>query len=132
MEKKVTKKDIYAEIVTLAREAGREDIVEFATLEIGRLEAKAEKAKERRAAKAAEADVLKDAVAGVLNDELQTSEEITEQVMNAAEEVTKAKVIARLTKLVKEGFAGKVQVKVDGKRVMAYALADAIPADDEE
>ena len=129
MEKKVTKKDIYAEIVTLAREAGREDIVEFATLEIGRLEAKAEKAKERRAA---EADVLKDAVAGVLNDELQTSEEITEQVMDAAEEVTKAKVIARLTKLVKEGFAGKVQVKVDGKRVMAYALADAIPADNEE
>ena len=52
--------------------------------------------------------------------------------MDAAEEVTKAKVIARLTKLVKEGFAGKVQVKVDGKRVMAYALADAIPADDEE
>lgn len=131
MEKKVTKKDVFAEIITLAREAGREDIAEFATLEIERLEAKAEKAKERRAAKAAEADVLKDAVAAVLNDELQVAEEITEKVMDAAEDVTKAKVTARLTKLVKEGFAGKVQVKVDGRRIMAYALADAIPEDEE-
>ena len=132
MEKKLTKKEMFAEVVTLAREAGREDIADFATLEIERLEAKAEKAKERRAAKAAEADVLKDAVAQVLTDELQIAEDITSQVMDAAEDVTKAKVIARLTKLVKEGFAGKVQVKADGKRVMAYALADAIPAEDEE
>ena len=132
MEKKVTKKDMFADVITLAREAGRVDIEEFAQKEIAMLEQKAEKAKARKAEKAAKGDALKDAVAAVLGDKLMTAAEITEQVADAAEDVTRAKVVARLTKLVKEGVAGKVQVKVDGKRVMAYALADAIAEDEDE
>ena len=132
MEKKVTKKDMFADVITLAREAGRVDIEEFAQKEIAMLEQKAEKAKARKAEKAAKGDALKDAIAAVLGDKLMTAAEITERVEDAAEDVTRAKVVARLTKLVKEGVAGKVQVKVDSKRVMAYALADAIAEDEDE
>ena len=132
MEKRVTKRDIYADIITMAREAEREDIVEFCEVQIEQLERKAEKAKERKASKAAAGDVLKDAIAAVLTEDLQTASDITEKVMDAGDEVTRAKVVARLTKLVKEGVAGKMQVKVDKKKVMAYALAGALPFEDEE
>lgn len=132
MEKKATKRDMFAEIITLAREAERFDIEEFATAEIEMLDRKAEKARERKAAKAAEGDVLKDAVAAVLTENLMTADQITEAVMDAAEDVTKAKVVARLTKLVKEGFAGKMQVRVDKRKLMAYAIADAIPVEEDE
>jgi hypothetical protein len=132
MEKRVTKRDIYADIITMAREAEREDIVEFCEVQIEQLERKAEKAKERKASKAAAGDALKDAIAAVLTEDLQTAADITEKVMDAGDEVTRAKVVARLTKLVKEGVAGKMQVKVDKKKVMAYALAGALPFEDEE
>ena len=132
MEKKVTKKDMFAEIITLARENGRVDIEEFCEVQIEQLNRKAEKAKERKAEKAAKGDALKDAIAAVMTEDLQTAADITEKVMDAGEDVSRAKVVARLTKLVKEGVAGKMQVKVDKKRVMAYALADAIPADEDE
>ena len=132
MEKKVTKKDMFAEIITLARENGRVDIEEFCEVQIEQLNRKAEKAKERKAHKAAKGDALKDAIAAVLTEDLQTAADITEKVMDAGEDVSRAKVVARLTKLVKEGIAGKMQVKVDKKRVMAYALADAIPVDEDE
>lgn len=132
MEKRVTKRDIYADIITMAREAQREDIVEFCEVQIEQLERKAEKAKERKASKAAAGDALKDAIAAVLTEDLQTAADITEKVMDAGDEVTRAKVVARLTKLVKEGIAGKMQVKVDKKKVMAYALAGALPFEDEE
>ena len=132
MEKKVTKRDMFAEIITLAREAEREDIVEFCQVQIEQLERKAEKAKERKADKAAKGDALKDAIAAVLTEDLQTAADITEKVMDAGDEVTRAKVVARLTKLVKEGIAGKIQVKVDGKRIMAYAVADAIPVEEDD
>ena len=132
MEKRVTKRDIYADIITMAREAEREDIVEFCEVQIEQLERKAEKAKERKASKAAAGDALKDAIAAVLTEDLQTAADITEKVMDAGDEVTRAKVVARLTKLVKEGVAGKVQVKVDGKRIMAYAVADAIPVEEDD
>lgn len=132
MEKRVTKRDIYADIITMAREAEREDIVEFCEVQIEQLERKAEKAKERKASKAAAGDALKDAIAAVLTEDLQTAADITEKVMDVGDEVTRAKVVARLTKLVKEGVAGKMQVKVDKKKVMAYALAGALPFEDEE
>lgn len=132
MEKRVTKRDIYADIITMAREAEREDIVEFCEVQIEQLERKAEKAKERKASKAAAGDALKDAIAAALTEDLQTAADITEKVMDAGDEVTRAKVVARLTKLVKEGVAGKMQVKVDKKKVMAYALAGALPFEDEE
>ena len=132
MEKKVMKKDMFAELMTLAREAGRADLEEFLVVQIEQLDRRAAKAKERRAEKKAEGDALEGIVAAALTEHLQTAADITEKVSEEVEDVTKAKVVARLTKLVKKGVAGKLQVKVDGKRIMAYALAEFMPVEEDE
>ena len=132
MEKKVMKRDMFAELMTLAREAGRADLEEFLVVQIEQLDRRAAKAKERRAEKKAEGDALESIVAAALTENLQTAADITARVAEEVEDVTKAKVVARLTKLVNKGVAGKLQVKVDGKRIMAYALAEFMPVEEDE
>ena len=66
-------------------------------------------------------DELRDVVQSVLTDELQTIDAILVQI--SGEEVTKAKVTARLTALVKAGIAEKADVKNDeNKTQKAYKL----------
>ena len=105
-----------------------EDIVEYANTTIEQLAAKATKAKERAAEKKAEGDVLRAAVASVLTTEYQTLDEIFEQI--DGEDLTKAKITARLTQLVRSGEAHKTDVKIDGKVRKAYA-AGPLPEDQE-
>ena len=124
-DKKITKRDRFEEIKTLL--ADNADIVEFCDNEIALLDGKADKAKARAAKKKAEGDALQDAVAGALNGDFQTIDAIMNAIDDA--DATKAKVQARLTKLVNAGIAIKDQttVEVDGKKVkrMAYSIADA-------
>lgn len=124
-EKKITKRDRFEEIKALL--ADNADIVEFCDNEIALLDGKAEKARARNAKKKAEGDALQDAVLAVITDELQTIADIAAQV--EGDDVTKAKVQARLTKLVNAGAIVKeqVSVEVDGKKTkkMVYALAPA-------
>ena len=101
MADKITKVEIYGMIKDAC--ADNEVIVDFCDKEIAALGAKAEKAKVRAAAKKAAGDELRAVVASVL---------------------TKAKVIARLTQLCKAGEAVKSEITVDGKKRMAYALAE--------
>ena len=82
---------------------------------------KAAKAKERAAAKRAEGDALRATVQSVLTDEFQSAQAITDAIDD--EEVTKAKVIARLKQLVDTGIAVKEEVKIGEKKQMAYRLA---------
>ena len=79
---------------------------------------KAEKAKERAATKKAEGDELRAVVKSVLTDEFQAIDDIVAQI--AGEDVTKAKVTARLTQLVKAEEAVKEQIKVGERKVMGY------------
>ena len=120
MEKKTTKREFYEMIKEIVAE--NETLVAFCEKEIAAIDAKAEKAKERAAAKRAEGDALREAVQAVLTSEFQTIDEITEKV--EGEEVTKAKVTARLTQLVKAEIAEKTDVKNEetGKTVKAYKL----------
>ena len=124
MEKKLTKKDFYAmltEIVEATEVEMKEDLLAFIDKEVSLIDAKAEKAKARAAEKKAEGDALRDAVQAVLTEEYQTINDIASQV--EGEEITKAKITARLTSLVKNGLAEKVDVKTeDGKTVKAYKL----------
>ena len=124
-DKKITKRDRFEEIKTLL--ADNADIVEFCDNEIALLDGKADKAKARAAKKKAEGDALQDEVATLLTGDFQTIDAIMEGITDA--EATKAKVQARLTKLVNAGIAIKDQttVEVDGKKVkrMAYSIADA-------
>ena len=66
---------------------------------------------------------MRETVKSVLTNDFQTAEEITSQIND--EEVSKAKVIARLTQLVKLGEAVKESTKTeDNKSRMTYKLAD--------
>lgn len=123
-EVKITKKDWYAQIRTVVEASDNEQkdgILAFIDHEVELLEAKAAKAAERAASKKADGDELRNAVQAVLTDELQTIDAITAQI--DGEDVTKAKVTARLTQLVKVGVAAKDMVKTeDGRKVTAYKL----------
>lgn len=115
---KITDTMRYEEIKSLL--ADREDIVEFCDRKIGQIVAKAEKAKEKNAQKKAEGDELREAVAAVLTNEPQLAEDILGQL--EGEDLTVAKVRARLTQLVNLGLASKAEVKVGDKKRMAYTL----------
>lgn len=124
-EVKVTKKDWYAQIravVEASDNEQKEGILGFIDHEVELLEAKAAKAAERAASKKADGDELRNAVQAVLTDDLQTIDAITAQI--EGEDITKAKVTARLTQLVKAGVATKDMVKTeDSRKVTAYKLA---------
>ena len=124
--KKVTKKENYEMLMEIVENSNSEmkaELVDFITKQINSIDAKAVKAKEKAAEKRAEGDELRAAVKSVLTEELQTAETILSQI--EGEELTKAKIVARLTQLVKNGEASKEEVKTEeGKKVMAYKLAE--------
>lgn len=132
-EVKITKKDWYAQIRAVVEASDNEQkdgILAFIDHEVELLEAKAVKAAERAASKKADGDELRNAVQAVLTDELQTIDAITAQI--DGEDVTKAKVTARLTQLVKTGVAAKDMVKTeDGRKVAAYKLGSGDVDEDE-
>jgi hypothetical protein len=118
-EKKVTKRDNFVEIREVLEKAGEVDLAAVMSHEIELLDKKAESNKVRAAKRKIEGDQLRDTISNILTDDLQTVDEIVEQIDNA--EISKAKVVARLTQLVKIGEAEKEQVTTDDKKkVMAY------------
>ena len=122
---KMTKAQWYETIIGIVEASDYEDkdgAVAFLTSQADQLAAKAEKAKERAAVKKAAGDELRETVLSVLTDEPQTALDILGQI--EGEDLTKAKITARLTQLINLGKAAKEQaVTEDGKRVMAYRLA---------
>jgi hypothetical protein len=117
---KMTKKEMYTLIAETC--ADNADIVAFCDAEIARLDAKAEKAKAKAAEKKAIGDELYATIVGVLTNELQTAEDVLAQI--DGEDLTVAKVRARLSQAVKNGVAKKESVKIEGKAKVHYALAD--------
>lgn len=99
----------------------KDEMLEFIDAQMAALAAKAEKAKERAAARKAEGDELRAVVKACLTDEFQPIDDIVVKI--EGEDVTKAKVTARLTQLVKTEEAVKEQIKVGDRKVMAYKLA---------
>lgn len=121
---KMTKKDWFEVLKGIVEASDYENVdgaVEFIDAQVALLDAKAEKAKERAAQKRAESDELKAVVASILTNDFQTADEITAQV--EGEDITKQKIVSRLTALVKEGVAVKEETKVDSKKKMTYKLA---------
>ena len=115
-EADLTKVDFGAEVTA-------EDVVAYAEVTLAQLAAKAAKAKEKAAEKKAAADELQEKVASVLTDELQSAEDIAAQI--EGEDITKGKVVNRLSKLIKAGVAVTEAVKVEGSKTkkMCYKLA---------
>lgn len=124
MEKKITKREYFemvAEIVEGSGAENKEELMEFINKQVEALDKKAAKAKERAAEKKAEGDELRAKVEAVLTDEVQVIDEIVDAI--GEEDVTRNKVVARLTQLVKAGIAVKEEVKNGSKKVMGYRLA---------
>ena len=125
-EKRITKRDNYEalkEIVEKSNVENTEMLVEFINKQIEMIDNKSAKAKEKAAEKRAEGDELRAVIKSVLTNEYQTVDAITAQI--EGEDITKAKVVARLTQLVNNGEAVKEQGKSeDNKKVMTYKLAD--------
>ena len=139
-EVKITKKVVLeaikaaAEGMDFGEVVSAADVIAYANTAIAQLDAKAAKAKERAAEKKADGDALRAVVESVVSDEYQTIDAITAKVAETEgyEDVTKSKVTARLTQLVKSGAIHKVQGKTeDNRKVMMYALGEA-PAEDAE
>lgn len=120
--KKLTKKDYYEMIKGIVVESdaeNKDELVAFVDKQVEAIDTKAEKAKERAAEKKANGDALRERVERLLTDEYQTVDDIFEKVEGT--DLTKAKIIARLTQLVKADIAEKAQAKTeDGKKVMVY------------
>lgn len=136
----ITKKDVLNAIATVITEdfevkvgdvtVTAEDVNDYIEKTIEQINAKNEKAKARAAEKKAEGDGLRAKIAELLTDEFQTGEQITAAI--ADPEVTKAKVIARLSQLCKANEAHKTTVKTDdGRKLMAYATGPAAEEDGE-
>ena len=119
---KITKVDMFNAIADFIADTDwerKDEAIEFIEKQIDQLKAKAEKAKSRAEEKKIEGDELREAVANALTNEPQTIDAITTTVAEIFD-VTKAKVTARLTQLVKLGEATKEQVKIDGRKIMVY------------
>lgn len=123
-EKKMTKKDYFNELKRIVENSNdelKDELIYWIEAQKTSIDNKAEKAKERAAVKKAEGDDIRALVKSKLTDEFQDADTITEAIGN--EEISKSKVIARLTQLVKLGEAEKTDVKnAEGKVRKAYKL----------
>ena len=117
---KMTKKEKFLLAIELC--AGNDMLVEFFNDEIAKLDAKADKARAKAAEKKAAGDELYAAVIAVLTDAPQTAEDVLAQI--DGEDLTVAKIRARLSQAVKNGVANKESVKVDGKSKVHYTSAN--------
>ena len=119
MENKMTKTEMFNKIEEVC--ADYADIVEFCEAEKAKLAAKAEKAKARAAEKRAQGDELYAAVLECVGSELITAEAVLD--MLEGEDLTVAKVRARLSQGVKNEVLVKETVKTDGKNKVHYKKA---------
>ena len=106
-----------------------DEAVEFIDKQIEQLEAKAAKAKYKAAAKRADGDALREMVLQYVDAKPKTIDEITAAVIDRvgnASDITKAKVTARLTQLVKNGSVVKEQTKIGTRKIMTYARAGKV------
>lgn len=133
MEKKtrVTRFNELKELVEAHVEdaAEREAMLDFIDNQIAAIDRKKEAAIRRAEKKKVESDALKEAIFDKIGeDTLITVDEIVVAFDDL--DITRNKVTARLGKLFNEGRITKEQVKVDGKKKMAYKRVKADPVEE--
>ena len=121
---KKTKAMYFAELREMVEEnwteeKDKDELLGFIDNELAILEKRKAAASERAAKKRAESDTLTDKIYEALGDEPMTIDAILEVV--ADEDVTRNKVTARLSKLVKAEKVAKESIKIDGNKRMAYS-----------
>ena len=127
MEKKLTKKDFYAAIramvegVDTVGEIPADEVLAFIDKTVEQIDAKAAKAKEKAAEKKTAGDELRAEVLALVTDEFQTADAITAAL--GKEDVSKSKVVSRLTQLIATGEVVKDQAKIGDSKKVVYKLA---------
>lgn len=137
---KITKAQKYAMIEDILNTVDGDNIdmlIEFVQAEQAALANKAAKAKAKAAEKKTEIDDLGNAVLGVLNGTPKTRDEVFALVEDFSNDVSVAKVGARLTRLVDAGLIVKSEVKAvtaSGKKTtrMAYSVDNTAAAEVDE
>lgn len=140
MENKMTKMEKFQAIEDILNTVDGDNIdmlIEFVQTEQAALANKAAKAKAKAAEKKTEIDDLGNAVLGVLNGTPKTRDEVFALVEDFSNDVSVAKVGARLTKLVDAGLIVKSEVKAvtaSGKKTtrMAYSVDNMAAAEVDE
>ena len=140
MENKMTKMEKFQAIEDILNTVDGDNIdmlIEFVRAEQAALANKAAKAKAKAAEKKTEIDDLGNAVLGVLNGTPKTRDEVFALVEDFSNDVSVAKVGARLTKLVDAGLIVKSEVKAvtaSGKKTtrMAYSVDNMAAAEVDE
>ena len=132
---KKTKAMYFAELremvlTVVTDEEQQNDLLEFIDKQTEILEKRKAAAATRAEKKRAESDAMTDAILDQMSENLLTVDEIVAALDSA--DVTRNKVTARLSKLVKAGKVEKETVKVDGNKRMAYRLANAEDVETEE
>lgn len=122
---KITKKayfEMLKDIVAATDTVDKDNLLAFIDTNIAQLDAKAAKAKEKAAEKKVEGDELREKIAACLTSEPKDIATILAEVGD--EELTRAKVTARLAQLINLGTAIKEVTKTaDGKKATVYKLA---------
>lgn len=122
--KKVNKKERYMEIRAIidasANEEHKGELLDFIDKRIEEIDHKKKKAKERSEEKKKNGDELRSIVREALTFEYQNADKILSKI--DSENVTRAKVIARITQLVKAGIAEKIITKDGTRKVTCYRL----------
>ena len=125
-EKKITKREKYERLLAIEEVAADAELREFVEGEIAALDAKAEKAKERAAKKKTEMDALCDEVYDVIADKgTVTLQDIVKIISESNEEITSAKIVARLKKLVDAEKIEKAEKTIEKRKLMTYFVKEA-------
>ena len=136
MANTITKKDVLTAIKTVVENGfadvtvgedkvvTADDVIAYVDTTIAQLDKKNEKARKKSAERKAEGDALRATIEGILTeDEYKTIANIVAEIDD--EEVTPARVTARLSQLCKANKAHKTKVKVGDRTVNGYALGAA-------
>ena len=130
---KRTKKEWFNILRELAIESDRfdkKDLVKFIDRQLELLQEKVEKEKIRVSKKRVKTeDILKDRVFNAITDYYQSLEEIYLEVLIAnadIEDLSKEKIVPRLTKLIQEGLVEKTKARdvETNKRIVVYRLKE--------
>ena len=100
----------------------KDELVDFIDKQIEAIEKRKVAAAARAEKKKAEADALTDEIFALMTEDFMTADEIVDMLDD--ETITRNKVTARLAKLINAEKVVKETIKVDGKRKMAYKLAE--------
>ena len=130
IENKITKTEMFDLLRELVAESDHEqknEMIEFIDAQVAQIAARAAKAKIRAAEKREESDALCNTIFNTLTTDYQSADDITAAIGDV--EVTRAKVIARLKRLIDAASAEKTTAKTDeGKRITVYRLIPSITA----